>query len=120
MGNADVLCIGEDGHIEIETNCLPCCNEIETSCEINVEEDLHDEHEDCNNCSDLSLSSSFLTKRFSKLVNFENHTFSIALSNSFNKILSTNDRTYSQFNNNSIPFRLIPINSFISSTILRC
>ena len=120
MGNADVLCIGEDGHIEIETNCLPCCNNIETSCEINVEEDLHDEHVGCNNCSDLILGSSFWSKRYSNLIGNSTSAKPVVL-------LDVNtDTTYSltiessQIHRTFFTFNKSPNYAFILSTILRC
>ena len=61
-GNGNVLCIGNDGHIKVETICLPCCGEEEV-CKFEVTEDIHDEHNDCNNCYDLELTGSQWLKR---------------------------------------------------------
>ncbi len=61
-GNSNVLCIGNDGNIKVETICLPCCGETEI-CKFDVTEDIHDEHSDCNDCYDLELTGSQWLKR---------------------------------------------------------
>ena len=63
FGNGQVLCVGEDGHIEIETYCLPCCGEAEDTCELDLPEDLHDEHNGCSDCSDFEINSPIWSSR---------------------------------------------------------
>ena len=51
-----VLCIGADGHTEVETACLPCCDEDLKTCDTEPSDRHHEEHEDCSNCADVPLS----------------------------------------------------------------
>jgi len=53
----DVLCISDNGHVEIESVCTPCCLENANSCFLSKADTAHDHHEGCDNCSDLSLDS---------------------------------------------------------------
>ena len=46
-GSGQVLCVGEDGQIKIETYCLPCCDDVEEACGLDLPEDLHDDHNGC-------------------------------------------------------------------------
>ncbi len=60
--NNEILCIGENGHIEFETVCLPSCGEAddpETVCENNPSSDGHNDHSDCSNCIDLDYNAVF-------------------------------------------------------------
>jgi len=55
-GQAGVLCIGDDGHAEFETLCLPCCGETKELCAVEPFDDRHEQHGDCADCTDLSFS----------------------------------------------------------------
>jgi hypothetical protein len=60
--NGEVLCLGDNGHFELETYCPPCCNESEDSCEAEIPDDQHSEHNDCSNCLDIELGDLFWYK----------------------------------------------------------
>lgn len=62
-GNGKVLCIGDDGHIELETSCLPCCGDETDICVSEPSDDMHEEHNDCSNCSDIEIDSPLWSKR---------------------------------------------------------
>lgn len=51
-----VLCIGADGHTEIETACIPCCDDREGACAAEPSDNRHEEHEDCSECADVPLN----------------------------------------------------------------
>ena len=51
-----VLCIGADGHTEIETACIPCCDDSEGACAADPSDNRHEEHEDCSDCADVPLN----------------------------------------------------------------
>lgn len=120
IGEANVLCIGEDGHIEIESNCLPCCNDIETTCETDTQADNHEEHDDCYNCSDLSLGNPFWSKRFSNFT-----TINISTKTVISLMVKT-DTSYdltielSRLHNSIYNYKISPSLSSISSTVLIC
>ena len=63
VGNGSVLCVSEDGHVELEAECLPCCSEGEAVSEVDLSKDDHDEHADCHGCSDLSLDGPLWSQR---------------------------------------------------------
>jgi hypothetical protein len=63
MGTGQVLCVDDNGYIEIKTYCLPCCTEIEETCEPKFPEDHHDQHTDCFDCSDFELYSPIWSNR---------------------------------------------------------
>ncbi len=54
----DVICIGDDGHLKVESSCQPCCSEIVDSILLITSTNLHDYHDNCYNCSDLELDGS--------------------------------------------------------------
>lgn len=54
----DVLCVGKDGHVEIEFANSPCCNTPILSLSMPSESDLLQESgrmDDCMDCSDIPL-----------------------------------------------------------------
>ncbi len=120
IGSGDVLCIGEDGHVEIETECLPSCNEAADICELSEQSQQHDEHDDCNNCSDLSLDEPMWSKRFLRY--FLVHTFKIEVMSSFSSVQSAFSLKTQQslLYKNSLVFKSNPNYSIISVTVLRC
>ena len=62
-----VLCVGDDDHVKVESVCQPCCGDLETACSFTSSVSKHDHHDDCANCTDLSLIQGFLSQRpFSK------------------------------------------------------
>ncbi len=73
-GYADIICIGEDGHFELETICLTSCTETETQSEqngsLNISDSQHTQHEkhnDCSNCSDVEVDNHLWSKRTSRV-----------------------------------------------------
>ena len=66
-GQTDVLCLGEDGHAEFETACLPCCVDGDENCSIDRQPGHHEEHRDCTNCTDVSIYRSTTAQRSSDL-----------------------------------------------------
>ncbi|NIR67859.1 MAG: hypothetical protein GWO10_29790 [candidate division Zixibacteria bacterium] len=63
VGNGAVLCIGDDGHIEFETFCIPGCDEANEISEIDFFIGLQSEHIDCSNCTDIDLDSPLWSRR---------------------------------------------------------
>ena len=120
VGNNNVLCIGEDGHIEFETECLPCCRGADNVCKIDVSNDLHDEHDDCTNCLDLVLDGPLWSKRFHKI----NFTQSVKLltAPAFHTVIipASNDNTVLQVNISFLTFCKCPQSAFMAATIFRC
>jgi hypothetical protein len=123
--NGNVLCIGEDGHIEIETNCIPCCSDTDKACKEELcitdeSENHHEEHNDCNNCFDLELDGTTWLKRF-QITNF-NYNFKLT-SLSIIDSASYYVKTYLDYSNiykNKSLFGQNPPNVSITTTVVRC
>jgi len=119
-GYSDVLCISEDGQMELETLSLPCCDETGDFCEYNTSEEQHNKHNNCSSCLDVEHNNPLWTKRpqktdFSQLIKL---TFasSIDAVYSLTSIAQNNLRIieYSQLYNQNPP------SLFLTTTILRC
>ncbi len=122
-GNRNVLCIGEDGRIEFETICLPCCGESDKVCDLVTTVDHHGEqgeHSECSNCYDLDLNGSQWIKRnrttddynITKLIStplIESKIYSIS---TFDDIKNPNQ--YNLF------FGQSPPSASLSTIVLRC
>jgi len=67
VGNSNVLCIGEDGHMVFETECPPCCGGTDKVCKLDVSNDLHDKHDECANCTDLTLDRLLWSQRLTRV-----------------------------------------------------
>ncbi|MDF1543844.1 MAG: hypothetical protein P1R58_01935 [bacterium] len=50
-----VLCVGGDGHLQVEPVCEPGCNEDDYACLPEVCDSESEDHQDCKSCSDLPL-----------------------------------------------------------------
>ncbi len=61
----DIICIGENGHIEIEYANMPCCDDQNSSCLQTDDSSLQtSNHTDCcENCLDIPLISAGFIKR---------------------------------------------------------
>lgn len=55
-GNSNVLCFGEDGHIEFEAHCHPLCEGAEEICAVDISDNQHSEHGDGAHCSHIKLN----------------------------------------------------------------
>lgn len=56
-GQSNVLCVGEDGHVEFESICMPCFTESGEACENDLSNQQHNEHSTCTNCSDVETGN---------------------------------------------------------------
>jgi hypothetical protein len=56
-GNANILCIGDNGYIKLETFCQARCDEADTPSE------SHNELAECSDCSDIDFNSPIWLKR---------------------------------------------------------
>jgi hypothetical protein len=61
--NGSILCIGDNGHTNIESICQPCCGEAEDSCDLAESNSNHDHHDECDNCTDRPLFQDPLLSR---------------------------------------------------------
>ena len=118
--SGEVLCIGDNGHFEFETYCLPCCGESEEFCETDMSDDQHNEHNDCSNCSDVELDNLF----WSKLSPNVNTLYIVEISSS--KIINS-DNSFKLLKNNSSHITAYgpthgqgPPPLFMASTVLLC
>ena len=65
-GDNNVLCIGDNGHVKFATFCLPCCGEAEEVCNVDIPDDLHNEHSDCSGSSHVELNGPLWSRRIQK------------------------------------------------------
>ena len=119
-GYSNVLCVGADGLIKLETICLPGCTETEDFCEYNASEDLPNEHSDCTDCFDVELDNPVWSTRsnkpeFSQLIKLD-FTASIDISDGLTPLGQYNLRfiKYPQLYNQNPP------SLSLTTTILRC
>jgi len=61
--SAGILCLGEDGHAQVESFCQPDCNDSDLACPVEGEE-TDDDHDDCTNCVDVPLIQDLLSHRY--------------------------------------------------------
>ena len=66
--SGDVLCLGDNGHVAIETQYLACCGEAEDHCQAGIPSNQHKDHNECNNCADINLDGLFWSKISSNFV----------------------------------------------------
>jgi len=59
-----VICVGDNGHVKIESTCTPDCNDAEPAPLTGTADDSSEHHDDCVNCSDLPLYSPKWFKRW--------------------------------------------------------
>ena len=115
----DVLCIGEDGHIEIESTCQPCCGEPNDFCSTLESDAKHNHHDECDNCSDLSLDGQFWQRKQADSF-LDNIKFTSFPSVNFDYISHKTDLKNSlSIARHSCPGR-IQIAASISATVIIC
>ena len=112
-----VLCIGDDGHIEFETLCLPASCETAEDCELGVSENAHDEHSGCSDCTDVDSNKPLLSKRIQRIDFNEasQSTLTSAICTCLNQISAKNNDSYK--NQNSLAYGLSPPSNSISTTV---
>ena len=121
VGHNDILCIGEDGRMKFETECLPCCNETEDICNIKTLHDFHDEHEDSSDCSDLTMDGALWSKRLTK-INLLKTEIANSVPTFINNLNLTSDNNITLQDNSTflLTFYKSPQSFSIATTILRC
>jgi hypothetical protein len=119
-GQGQILCIGGDGHIEFELYCLPCCGEVEETCQIEPPDDLHNKHSECSGCSDLELDRTLWRNR-ARIVIVDNLTVSTLLRHAIIQV----DQFFEDNSNQiaaiyNLAFSQCPSSLPITTAILRC
>lgn len=119
-GDSKILCIGDDGHLEIETICLPCCGDEDKDCETEKSNDKHEEHGDCSNCSDVELDNSLWLKRVHNinLNHSMNHESNVIANIDYNFTLICNSN--SQIIKFHLAYSQSPPSYSVETVILRC
>ncbi len=112
--------MGEDGHFEVETICLPCCDNEENVCQTDVSEDGYEEHSDCSNSSHVELDYSLWSGRVQNL-NFGHSTYldlNIIANTDFSFTFIRNGG--SQITKSHLAFGQSPPSYSIETAVLRC
>lgn len=115
-----MLCIGDDGHIKFKTSFLPCCNDAEEVCNVEVSDDVPDEHSNCTNCSDLAPDEPLRSKRFQKISFIQSVKSFMAPTFHTIIILASTGNGNSQVAKFLLTFSQSPLSASIAATILRC
>ena len=115
----EVLCIGDDGHVEIESACQPCCGKTGESCQVSLSTSSHEHHDSCDNCSDYSLDGPTWHRKQSHA------SFNAYLVTSL-PLLSLTNNSYNSFYDNDLatanhsqPYNIQVVAS-ISTTVIIC
>ena len=111
-GIGDVLCIGDNGHIQLEFVSQQCCEEIGESSLLIAFSTERDHHDTCGNCLDLPLDGPAWHGQNSELINKVSILHPQVLFSSTHNI----DRTNQNFV--YFGFRLSSPDHNLSSTIL--
>lgn len=59
--SAGIICLGDDGHAQVESLCRPACNDSDLAC---PQEETDHDHDDCTDCVDLPLIQELLSQRY--------------------------------------------------------
>ena len=59
-----IMCLGEDGHVKVESYCHPSCNDSEGPRRLEEVTTDSDNHDDCADCTDLPLLHDSLAHRY--------------------------------------------------------
>jgi len=113
-----VLCVGDDDHVKIESVCQPCCGDSETACNLTLSGSKHDHHDDCADCTDLSLTQGFLSQRPFTKTNYDGTihlSYFAALTTVVNCQLTATAATSPEHG-----LELPSKEALLSSTVLRC
>ena len=115
-----VICVGDDGHYEIETICLPSCDNNEIACETDVSNNRHAEHNECSNCSDFEIDYLLSSTRFQDLSsyllsNLDLNVLAIAGIN-----IAVKEYVNTQLSDFYLVYGQSPPSHSIETTILRC
>ena len=116
--SAGVVCLGDDGHVKVESLCQPCCGESIDECALENSESETDHHDCCGNCTDLPLFQNPLWKHSSVEFNYDNVLMTAASANPcfHRNVLST--RNTIPLNANKAPSNKSP--DLLSTTVLVC
>ncbi len=120
VGNSGILCVGADGHVELETECLPCCSVFEDDCETTISQDIHNEHDACHSCSDLALDGPLWSNRPSKARLVQSATISSQVSGNATCLFVYVNHENSYWDQSHLTFALHPPSLSITTTMLRC
>lgn len=117
LGN--VICIGDDGHFKIESNCQPCCDETSDNCLLESSKNQHDHHDECKGCSDLSLYNPTFHRSNSKISDNSSTSKLLCSNNLIENInqFSTDFRLFSNYMYRSFPSQS---SLELSSTVVIC
>jgi len=58
-----ILCVGADGHVEIDSFGHPCCEGCDAACLHEQDKAAEDHHSDCGDCTDLPLIQDTILNR---------------------------------------------------------
>ena len=120
VGNGAVLCIGDDGHIEFETHCVPGCGETKEAPEIDLSDALQVEHIDCSNCTDIDLNNPLWSRRGQTYLSGYTADFSLMSMPNADLRLTCTQADIRMVNPEQLAFGHNPSSCSIISTILLC
>lgn len=120
FGNfGEILCIGEDGHVKIESTCQPCCGEPDDFCSTIGIDINHDHHDNCDNCSDLQLDGRTWHRKHTAPLFAAIH-FSLLPTFSIDHTFLKTDSKYSLLFDRYSCFGRNQVSTSISTTVILC
>lgn len=114
-----VLCITADDHVRLESVCRPCCGTtVDAHSSAAVD---HESHDECFNCTDISVSHLVLRQRFSPAL-----TNAVTVGGLISPVFVQSDlrlRPPSGATDSlslSTGFPLSPLSVLLATTVIRC
>lgn len=119
-GNGDILCVGEDGQMQVEPECLPSCRSAEDVCDLDMPNHIHDEYDECTKCSDIILDDPLWSKRSRKINQAGSDKWLPASNLHDTTIPASTNNCRPQADRSLLTFEQNPPSVAIAITILRC
>lgn len=118
-GNGDILCVGENGQMQVEPECLPSCRSAESVCNFDASRNIHDEHDECGSCSDIILDDPLWSKR-SRRISPSGSVKWLTVSISHSPTISSTNNRRPEADQVLLTFDQSPSSVALSITCLRC
>ena len=118
--NSNVLCIGDDGHIEFETFCHPSCDEAEVTRDVDTPCGPPNGRSDDSNCSHVELTTALWLGRAQNVSSYHLTSWPSVFTIDGHSDLIYADSSNSRAAESHLAHGQGPPSLSIATTILRC